>query len=250
MTNLSLEEKNVRELQELAQEAPTAPRREHKKPLSRAARLHLIDMLSRQSATGLALVGGVSVYLAVTIGRDYPARAAAWAAMILCALWVCRRLRNQFRSGNAITSRPFRWRASYTSCLSVLGVILASGPILLAPSEAPQSVLLQTAVLTLLAASGAAMLHTAHLASAAAFVAPGAIFTVLAGVRSGETSLMAAGMALSILCVVGVFAVSRFIQARAAQQHPRTTFLRRDISSRSAKTYAGSPQATPAKSAI
>ena len=78
MSSLSLHEKNVRELQELAQEAPAAPQRDRRKPLSRAARLHLIDMLSRQSATGLALVAGVSVYLAITAGRAFPARAAAW----------------------------------------------------------------------------------------------------------------------------------------------------------------------------
>ena len=250
MSTLSLQEKNVRELQQLAREAPAAPNRDRRKPLSRAARLHLIDMLSRQSATGLALIAGVSVYLGVTAGREYPARAAAWAAMILCALWVCRRLRSQFRSGDAITSRPFRWRASYTSCLSVLGVILASGPILLAPTGAPQPMMLQIALLTLLAASGAAMLHTAHFPSAAAFVAPAAIFTILAGLRSGDAGLSAAGLAAALICVTAVYAVSRVMQAKAARQHPRTTFLRRDLPGRDAKNYASTPHATPAKTAL
>ncbi len=250
MSSLSLHEKNVRELQELAQEAPAAPQRDRRKPLSRAARLHLIDMLSRQSATGLALVAGVSVYLAITAGRAFPARAAAWAAMILCALWVCRRLRSQFRSGDAITSRPFRWRASYTSCLSVLGVILASGPILLTPAGAPQPMMLQVAVLSLLAAAAAAMLHTAHFASAAAFAAPAAIFAVLAGLRSGDTGLFAAGLAAALLCVTGVFAVSRVIEAKAARQHPRTSFVRRDIGGRDQPNYGAKPQAGPAKTAI
>ncbi len=250
MSSLSLHKKNVRELQELAREAPVAPNRDRRKALSRAAGLHLIDMLSRQSATGLALIAGVSIYLAITAGRQYPARAAAWAAMILCALWVCRRLRSQFRSGNAITSRPFRWRASYTSCLSVLGVILASGPILLAPAGAPQPMILQIAVLTLLAASGAAMLHTAHFTSAAAFAAPGAIFAILTGLRSGDAGLSAAGLAAALICVTGVYAVSRVIQAKAARQHPRTTFVRRDITGRDTKNYAGNPHATSSKTAL
>ena len=73
MISISLQEKNVRELQQMAREAPGNGRREPRKSLSRAARLHLIDMLSRQSATGLALVAGVSIFLAVTAGRDYPA---------------------------------------------------------------------------------------------------------------------------------------------------------------------------------
>ncbi len=251
MSSLSLQEKNVRELQQLAREAPDARHRDRRRPLSRAARLHLIDMLSRQSATGLALVAGVSIYLAVTVGRGYPARAAAWAAMSLCALWVCRHLRNQFRSGNAITSRPFRWRASYTSCLSVLGVILASGPILLAPAGAPQPMVLQITVLTLLAASGAAMLHTAHMASAAAFAAPGAIFTVLAGVRSGDAALFAAGLAAALVCTTSVYAVSHFVRAKAARQHPRTTFVRREISSRSANNPGSrAPHSISAKTAL
>ena len=79
--------------------------------------------------------------------------------------------------------------------------------------------MLQVAVLSLLAASAAAMLHTAHFASAAAFAAPAAIFAVLAGLRSGDTGLFAAGLAAALLCVTGVFAVGRVIEAKAARQH-------------------------------
>ena len=249
MSRIPLEEKDVRELQQLASETPSSPAQQRPKSLSRAARLHLIDMLSRQSATGLALVAGVAVYLAITAGRDFPARAAAWAAMALCALWVCRRLRGQFRSGNAISSHPFRWRASYTSCLSVLGVILASAPILLVPAEAPQSLLLQVGVLALLAASGAAMLHTAHLASAAAFVAPAALFAILAGLRSGDLTLAGAAAAAALICVTGVYMVNRAVQATAARQHPRTSFLRRSVEDETGQSLADRARPSAAQTA-
>ena len=76
MTSASLEAKTVRELQELAQQAPVQRRKRHA-GLSRAARLHLIDILSRWSGPGLALTAGVAVYMAVVAGRAFPARAAS-----------------------------------------------------------------------------------------------------------------------------------------------------------------------------
>lgn len=249
MQTSSLQNKNVRELQQLAREAPIDRTRTPRKQLSRAARLHLIDILSRWSATGLALIGGVSIYLAITAGRAYPVRAAAWVAMTLCALWVCRRLRSRFRGGNAMTSRPFRWRASYTSCLSVLGVVFASAPILLTPAGAAESLFLQVAGLTLAAGTGAAMLHTAHLASAASFAAPAALFTVFAGARLGDISLLAAGSAVALFCGVSVILVNRAIIVDAARQYPRTGFLRGEVSSARGHSHAR-PRPNLAKNAL
>jgi len=228
MPNSSLQQKTVRELQDLAREAPASHGRKPHKPLSRAARLYLIDMLSRWSASGLALIAGVGVYLAITAGRAYPARAAAWAAMMLCALWVCRRLRSQYRSGDAISSHPFRWRASYTSCLSVLGVVLASAPLLLTPVIAPASMFLQVASLMVFAAIGASILHTAHLPSAAAIAVPASILAVLAGVRSGDPALFAAGIMAALMSLIAIYAAYRIISAKARRMHPRTAFLRRE----------------------
>lgn len=221
---LSLEQKTVRELQELALDAPIAPTPVKRKALSRAAMLDLIDMLSRWSAPSLAILMGAGVYLAVTAGQAYPGRAAAWAAMLLCALWVCRQTQSRFRQGSKSSARPFRWRASYTACLSVLGVAFASAPILLTPLGAPHPVFLQVAGLTLFAGSCAAILNAAHLASAAALAAPSAILVFLACLRSGDAALTAGAAAAGILCVSAVFAVSRNVSGKAAQRHPRSRF--------------------------
>ena len=226
---MSLDTKTVKELQDLAHSAALAPQPAQAKALSRAARLELIDMLSRWSAPGLAVIAGAGVYLAVTAGNAYPGRALAWALMLIAALWACRQTQSRFRAGGKSAARPFRWRASYTACLSVLGVVFASAPILLTPLGAPHHVFLQAAGLTLFAGSCAAMLSAAHPPSAAAIAAPSAIMVFLACLRSGDTALTAGAAAAGILCVSAVFAASRAISAKAARRHPRTGFLRREI---------------------
>ena len=226
---MSLDTKTVKELQEIAQGAVAAPQPVRSRALSRAARLELIDMLSRWSAPGLAVLAGAGVYLAVTAGAAYPGRALAWALMLLCALWACRQTQSRFRAGGKSAARPFRWRASYTACLSVLGVAFASAPVLLTPLGAPHHVFLQAAGLTLFAGSCAAMLNAAHAPSAAAIAAPSALLVFLACLRSGDATLAMGAGAAGILCVSAVFAVSRNIAAKAARRHPRTGFLRREI---------------------
>ena len=229
MSPTTLIEKDIRELQRLAQEAPAAPARTKRKPLSRAARLQLIDLLSRWSGSGLALIAGASIYLAISVGRSYPARAAAWALIMLATLWVCRRLRSQFRSGDTTSARPFRWRASYTSCLSVLGVAFASAPILLTPSTAPYTLFLQVCALAIIGAYGAAFLHCAHPTSAMAFAAPATILTCLAAVRAGDPALLIAFGGVAALGLFAVYTLSSAIAGRARRRFPRTTFLRREI---------------------
>ena len=226
---MSLENKTVRELQEMALEAPAEPSRGRRKSLSRAARLELIDLLSRWSAPGLAILAGAGVYLAVTAGRGYPVRAVAWALMLLGALWACRSIRSAFRAGSSLSSRPFRWRASYTACLSVLGVAFASAPVLLTPSDAPGGLFLQTAGLTLFAASCAALLNAAHLSSAVAIAAPAALLVTLACARNGDIALTTGAAAAGLLCVSVVIAVNRKVAGNAGRRHPRTRFLRREI---------------------
>lgn len=193
--------------------------------------LELIDILSRWSATGLALIAGLGVYLAVSAGRAYPARAAAWAGLMLVALWACRRLRNQFRSGGAIAARPFHWRASYTSGLSVLGVIFASAPILLTPSGAPGEMYLQVAAIALFGAFAAAMMHSAHFAAAAALAAPAAILPSLSALRMGDMAMLTAFAAISVMGFAVAYGLSKTIAASAARRNPRTSFLRREIGS-------------------
>ena len=221
--------KDIRELQRLAQEAPLRPASRRKRP-SRAARLAAVDLLSRWSAAGLALFAGIGVYLSITVGRIYPTRAAAWALMLLAALWVCRRLQADFRAGAAMAARPFRWRASYISCLCVLGVAFASAPILLVPSTAPTALALQISLLTLVGAFGAALVFSAHANSAAAAAIPGATFPVLAAWRNGDLS--AAGfIAVAVLIAFGVIAgLHAAISRKLADRHPRTALLRAEIS--------------------
>lgn len=234
----------MRELQRLAQEAPAGRRLSRPKPHSRAALLELIDILSRWSAAGLALVAGVGVYIAIAAGRIYPARALAWSAMLLAALWVCRRLHSQYRSGAAISARPFRWRASYTSCLSVLGVIFASAPILLSPVSASADLSMQVAALVMLGAFGAAALHSAHLPSAAAFAAPASILPLLAAVRPGAEGAFFLPLAIAAPGLFLTLTLSATIARNARRRNPRTSFLRREIErSEAADGVAGSAAA-------
>ncbi|GJL91916.1 hypothetical protein [Hyphococcus sp.] len=233
MTSASLHGKTARELQEQLAKEAQAPRRQRRNaPLSRAARLHLIDILSRWSGPGLALIAGVSIYLAIVAGRAYPGRAAAWALMMLGALWTCRRLRSQFRSGRRLTSRPFRWRASFTASLSVLGVILASAPILLAPTVAPAAFGVQILALSVIASFVTAILLAAHLPSAAALALPGAAFALLAGFRAADSGLLTAGLAASLLAVCGLFLANRILEKSAAARYPRMSLLRREVERR------------------
>jgi len=219
--------KTIKELQAMAQDAP-GPASPRRKPPSRAALLEAVDLLSRWSAAGLAIIAGVGVYLAITVGRVYPARAAAWALMLLAALYVCRQLQLHFRAGDEISAHPFRWRASFTSCLCVLGVAFASAPILLSPIDAPASLAAQSAALTLGGAFVAAIFFSAHLNSAIAICAPAAVFPLLAAWRNGDASAaLYAAFAVATGCaLIGIvrYAVSKRLSAR----HPRTTLLRAD----------------------
>jgi len=227
MSSASLHGKNVRELQELAQSTPIKPRK--RRGLSRAARLHLIDILSRWSGPGLALVAGVSIYLAVVVGRAFPARAAAWTLMMLAAIWMCRSLRSRFRAGSELTARPFRWRASFTACLSVMGVILASAPILLVPAGAAAPDGAQVLGLAVVASFAAALMLSAHLPSAAALALPGAVFAMLAALRNGEIGLLVAVAATSFLGLTGLYIANRYLENAAARAYPRTSLARKEF---------------------
>ncbi|MHA7871057.1 MAG: hypothetical protein ACX939_01770 [Hyphococcus sp.] len=228
MADLSLQQKDVRELQRLAQEAPLKAKPPRNRSISRSARIELIDLLSRWSMTGLAFIAGLGIYLAIVAGRAYPLRAACWAAMLTAAIWACRRLQHQYRAGGAIAGRPFYWRASYTSCLSVMGVIFCSAPILLTPAGAPELLYLQVAAIAIIGGFAAAMAHSAHLATAAAMAAPAAVLSCLAALRSGDGAILAAAMALSAMGLAITFGLNRIIVADAARRNPRTAYARRE----------------------
>lgn len=230
MADAGFEQKSVHELQRIAIEAghADAPRKKHS--LSRSARLLLIDMLSRWSASGLALIAGVSIYLAITAGRIYPGRAAAWTLLVLMSIWTCRTLRKKFRSGEKISARPFRWRASYTSCLSVLGVAFGSAAVLLLPETAPPGLLLQTIALASIASIGAGALHSAHPMSALGISAPAAILGLAALFRNSVQSPIITAYIASIILGAGcIILLTRANYRQVAQKRPRTTILRREL---------------------
>ncbi len=229
MADASANGKTIKELQQLAQEAPARARPRRKKP-SRAALLEAIDLLSRWSAAGLAVIAGIGVYLSITVGRAYPARAAAWALMLLAALYVCRRLQLQFRAGAEIAAHPFRWRASFASCLCVLGVAFASAPILLTPVDAAPMLAAQAAALTLGGAFCAAIFFSAHLNSAVAICLPGAVFPLLAAWRSGDAGAAAYASFAAATGAALILVVRYAVANRLSLRHPRTTLLRGEAS--------------------
>ena len=227
MAEPAANEKSIKELQRLAQEAPVRARPRRKKP-SRAALLESIDLLSRWSAAGLAVIAGAGIYLSITIGREYPARAAAWALMLFGALYVCRRLQLKFRAGAEISAHPFRWRASFAACLCVLGVAFASAPILLTPADAAPIAAAQAGALSLGGAFVAAIFFSAHFNSAAAICVPAAIFPLLAAWRSGDGAAAVYAL-LAAAAGFGLVLVARYAVAkRTALRHPRTSLLRAD----------------------
>ncbi|MEZ5892886.1 MAG: hypothetical protein R3C58_07040 [Parvularculaceae bacterium] len=237
--------KTVLELQELANQSPAQLARRRKPGLSRAARLHLIDVLSRWAGFSLAILTGAGVYLAILAGRTFPGRAAAWVLLMLAALYACRRFQSQFRAGLSLASRPFRWRAAYTACLAVLGVTFASAPILLSPASAPAALSAQIAALMFVSMIAAALLHAAHGASAASLAVPGAIFATLAGVRAADSGMIIAAIATSLLALTGLFVAARMLERSAARRYPRTTLQRRETGRRRG-TEAAPAQSGPA----
>lgn len=252
MTAKPYEQQSIRELQESVEQAQAIRPNSRRPNTSRAARLHLVDMLSRWSAAGIATLAGGAVYLAIVVGRGFPLRAAAWALMCFAALWVCRRLRQRYRNGDAIISRPFRWRADYTSAMSVLGVAFGSAPILLAPAAAEPTAHFQSWAVVLICSSLAGLLSAAHLATALAVVAPAALFTIGAALRFGDLMLtVGVAVTAAILTSIVLFA-SRTIHETTRRHYPRTLHLRRNIeldaaemADRSADATMGSRLANP-----
>ncbi|MEX0645091.1 MAG: hypothetical protein WD076_07260 [Parvularculaceae bacterium] len=236
----------VHELQALAREA-TKPRRRRKGPLSRAARLHLIDILSRWGGAGLALIAGVSIFIAVSAGRAFPFRAAAWTLMVLAALYVCRRLRMEFRAGAKSAARPFRWQANYTSALSVVSAAFGAGALIIAPKGAPTDFIYQALALMLIAALGAGLLHAAHGRSAVAASAPATAFIFAGAWATGGAGLAFLGVGgAAATGAAALYLFRRLLQQRAALRFPRTSFQRREVDA-GAKRGAGASLPSAAK---
>ena len=107
-------------------------------------------------------------------------------------------------------------------------MILASAPILLAPAQATAIFGAQILALTVTACFATALLLAAHLPSAAALAIPGAIFAVLTGLRAGDSGLLIASFATSVLGLTGLYLANRYLEKSAARRYPRTMLVRRE----------------------
>ena len=231
----------VRALQARAADAFRQPRRRVKARASRAAMLHLIDVLSRWGGAGLAAIAGVAIFLSVSAGQTAPFAAAQWTCLVLAALYVARRLHQGFRRGDRIAGRPFRWRSNYTAALAVVSAAMGSA-IWILPAAAFGR--FDVALLTIAAAAAAAMLHAAHPASAASAGSPAAALALAGYARfSGFDSgffLLATG---SLSLFLATAWVSRRLLRQATARFPRMRPLRREIDHPDAETVARAPTA-------
>ena len=221
---------SVHDLQQRAKLA-AKPARLPAKRLSRSARLHLIDMLSRWSGGALALIAGLALSIAAVTGGAYPARTGVWLVMVIAALAASRHMRGQFRGGEKITSRPFRWRANYTASLCVISAAFGAGIFLTGPAahmvEASPNYIMSLSALLMAGLTIAAGFHVAHGRSVVAIMAPGAGFITLAvGVGLGAMAALACLIAATSLSGL-LLLTSRRLQLRVGARFPRTRGLRR-----------------------
>lgn len=229
-TTPDLNGKSVQELQAIAARAAIAPRAQAKRPLSRAAQLHLIDQLSRWGGSGLALIAGLSIFIAMAPARNLPIRTSIWAAMIFAALYLCRRYRKEFRRGDQISSHPFRWRAYYGSTLTVVSAAFGAGAFLVPPGAGPGPASMEIISIILLGAAGGALFNAAHRASAIAAGLPAAVASIVASFQLFGMGLFTAAILVGCAAsAVGVACVTRQAERSAASRFPRTTFLRREV---------------------
>lgn len=228
MAGQTLEGKTVQELQSLAAEAVAAPLHAPR-GLSRAARLHLIDQLSRWGGSGLALFAGAAVFLTVVVARNNPVRAAVWATMLFAALYLCRRYRKEFRRGDRIASRPFRWRAYYVSTVAVVSAAFGAGAFLLIGESATEPGGVDTLILMMAASASAAIMHCFHRPAALAAGLPAIVAIVGAAfARTGATPFSYFLLGIAATSVAALVILSAVTADRAAARFPRTTFVRRE----------------------
>lgn len=229
MTQASSPDPNaVHELQAMAAEA-ARPIADARKTRSRAASLHLIDLLSRWGGSGLAIFAAAAIFIATVVARDQPLRAGVWAAMVFAALYLCRRYRKEFRRGDKIAARPFRWRAYYTATIAAVSAAFGAGAFLLAiPAQgAAQVEIMALLIAGTLAAAG---LHAAYRSTALAAALPASVFIAVAALRMSGISLQT----FAILAVLAAGAAALWIASgriggMAERRFPRTGLVRREI---------------------
>jgi hypothetical protein len=242
---------SVRHLQTLAAEAAAEVAAPTRKPArSRAASLHLIDLLSRWGGPGLAIFAATAVFITTVVARDMPLRAGVWAAMLFAALYLCRRYRKSFRAGEKIASRPFRWRAHYTSTMAVVSGAFGAGAFLLAVPAATDSARFEIIGLLLLATVAAATFHISHRLTALAAMVPASAFVAAALLRMEGLSLVTLSAVTILAIATGALWIASAIIADAAdRKYPRTGLVRREIDRPDAARPAGADLAKAAAKA-
>ena len=225
MSDNSLRNLNISQLQQLAAAEATRYRAKALPRTARAARLYLIQMLSQSAGVGLTLLAAATV-LTAALSLATPMRALIWLTMTAGAFWVSRKLLLGFRVGDEPASRPFRWRADYTASLVVLGAAFGAGAFMLAPMGAPLFKVMLVSSLIGLGAFCAATAHFAHAPAAIALMAPPMGFVMLSALRAPETVMMAGGvLGFAAVAMGAILVFSHRIARKARLRHPADPFL-------------------------
>lgn len=200
---------------------------------SRAARLELIDILSRRGSIGLFVLFAASIAIVFISYSSAPGRTAVWATLVIAALWVSRVFQARFRSGRSDNSRPFRWRAEYTAALSVVGVAFASAPELLSLDPGLGPFQGNLTLIVLFAVICAALFHASHFMASMALIVPFATFFLLGQVQQFPIAPNISQIFMLSTGVLVVLFTNRALVARAQMRNPRSKFLRSEVESAS-----------------
>lgn len=217
----------VRDLQAMAAEA-AAPRTRRRRSPSRAARLYLVDQLSRAAIPSLAFVAGVSLLLSVLVGRTEPVRTGLWLALVFAALFVARGLAGRFRGGQAMASRPFSWAASYTAASAVLSTAFGAAALLLVYETSSRQLALETLSVVSLSSLAVSAAHAPVARAAVAWWAPASALCILGAWRFDGPGLAIFGAAaMAAAGAAALYLWRRTLVLRAARRYPRTGPSRR-----------------------
>ena len=222
----------VRDLQDMAAAAAAATiraRRPKRRGLSRAAKLHLVDLLSRSATAALATIAGVSLYIAIVAGRQEPTRAAVWLLIVLVPLVLARRLVSRFRAGDKIAARPFQWRTQYSAAIAVMSAAFGAGALIVVTEHSEWRSSVEILAALFVGALIASLLHAAHAKCAAAVWAPTSLFCFLGAWRIDGPGLAFFGAAaMAVAGAAALYLSVRILRRSAALRFPRYPSSRRN----------------------
>ncbi|MEZ5920112.1 MAG: hypothetical protein R3C60_02050 [Parvularculaceae bacterium] len=237
--------KTVQELQALA--AAEAARAPKPSSFSRAAHLHLIDLLSRRAGTGFALIAGLTIFMSVLIARGLPLRAGVWTVMVFASLYASRSYLAAFRSGERISAHPFRWRAFHTASLTVVSFAFGAGAVLLLPRGSADFEAYEILGFVFAGALGAGALNAAHFTTGLGALLPAGLFVVASALRQFGAGAETAALALMLAAsCAGLFIASARMRANASRLNPRRASRRGQLDQLAPKTERAAASSAPA----